>query len=408
MKRKYDKKNYEMNKPSSLIHGQVYKNDKSFYKLTPIQFDMLNLMQYKVKEEMMKKFGSTQNMIDMISNEEEYHIFEKEIDTTWYYLKWSEIKKFLSRYNANRYDLIDKDLKAMTHVSLTTNAIKNNKSIGVTTFNLVRKYTKLKHQIRFKLEPELIIAFLFLQPHTDEAFVKLKLKVQAQKLKSVGSKRLYEFMKDYEKINSKIISLEDVKILLNVSSLKSNKQFGTFNRNHLKKAVNEINEKSDIKVSYEPIKEKPEGERKQVTKIKFTITKQPESRLQQLGLIEEPITSLPFYNKSKSKLDKLVKNGYKVIDEDMWIQTDIKKNEDRYDAEVRIDKWLKETDTDDRNDIYKILANILDECDDPMVVIEDYRIVGLFTKEVFTKSPKETIDKLNYIIKEMNDCIESE
>lgn len=228
-------------------------------------------------------------------------------------------------------------------------------------------------------------------------FAKMFFKIQFS-FSSKYSKLLYELLKDYENIKSFTISLIKLVQLLNDTNYK---EWSIFRANVLKRAISEINEKSDIIVSYEPIKEKLPDQRKQVTKIKFNIKKQSEQQLIKLGLIEESITSLPFYNKSKSKLDKLIKNGYKVVDEDMWIQTDIKKNEDRYDAEVRIDTWLKETEKDDKNKLYEILADNLDNCEDPMVIIEDYRIIGLFTKDLFTKSAQETLDKLNWIIDEL-------
>ena len=180
----------------------------------------------------------------------------------------------------------------------------------------------------------------------------------------------------------------------------SQKKWATFQSNILKKAITEINEKSDIQVSYEPIKEKIEGQRKQVTKVKFFIQKQPESRLQELGLIQPSIQSHKFYNKSKSKLDGLVKSGYTVIDEDMWIQTDIKKNEVRYDAEMRIDTWLRSTSTENQNMIYTQLASHLPDCEDPVVVIDDYLIRGVFSKDAFTKNPIETIALMNQIIQD--------
>lgn len=210
------------------------------------------------------------------------------------------------------------------------------------------------------------------------------------------SKALYEILKDYENIKNISINMDLLYGLLNVNINKpSNTAWSTFRVNILEKAITEINEKSDILVSYEPIKEKLDGQRLQVTKIKFNIEKQPESRLQELGLIQESIQSHKFYNKSKAKLETLVQNGYTVIDEEMWIETDIKKNEERYDAETRIDTWLKETSQQDKQMVYERLASSFDDCDDPMVVIDSYKIVGLFSKDSFTKNPIETIAMMN-------------
>ena len=82
----------------------------------------------------------------------------------------------------------------------------------------------------------------------------------------------------------------------------------------------------------------------------------------------------------------------------MWIETDINKNEEKYESEIRIDIWLKETSQDDKNFIYEEIAKSLPDCEDPMVIIEDYKIIGLFSKETFTKNPLETIELLNQVI----------
>ena len=87
-----------------------------------------------------------------------------------------------------------------------------------------------------------------------------------------------------------------------------------------------------------------------------------------------------------------------VIDTEMWIETDIKKNEKQYESEIRIDIWMKETSENDKQMIYENIAKSIEDCEDPIIVIEDYKILGLFTKYVFTKNPLETIELLNQTI----------
>ena len=48
--------------------------------------------------------------------------------------------------------------------------------------------------------------------------------------------------------------------------------------------------------------------------------------------------------------------------------------------------------------IYENIAKSIEDCEDPIIVIEDYKILGLFTKYVFTKNPLETIELLNQTI----------
>jgi len=381
----------EINKPSELCQVVCMDENKNLTgELTATQMDLMNLLLYKSRELIVK------NQIEKVDE-----FFNIEIELHYF-------NSILGKNTNSDYKRIVEHLTNLKRQLFVINALGKNKDIESTVTSFVHKMTFSRHKDNYKKLARIILdgEIINLVINTKKYFSKMFLKIQFDMV-SKYSKALYELLKDYEGIRTITIDLQLIFGLLNVDiSKKTNIKWSTFRPNILEKAVNEINEKSDIKVSYEPIKEKIPGQRKQVTKIKFNINKQPESRLQELGLIEEPITSLPFYNKSKSKLDKLVKNGYNVIDEDMWIETDIKKNEDRYDAEVRIDKWLKETYQEVRNDIYKILAESLDDCEDPMAVIEDYRIVGLFTKEVFTKTPKETIDLLNEVILTLNEIDE--
>ena len=84
----------------------------------------------------------------------------------------------------------------------------------------------------------------------------------------------------------------------------------------------------------------------------------------------------------------------------MWIKTDINKNEERYEAENRIDIWMKDTEKEDQNALFELLAQSFDNCEDPIVSIEDYLIRGVFSKDAFSRNPVETIELLNGIISE--------
>jgi hypothetical protein len=393
---KYDRNNYEFKKPSGVIQSKIFKivnKKRVHYELNPIQFDTMNLMMYKVKESLIVQYGSTDNIIDKIQND--YDTFEKIIDTHWYEISLSELFNFVNR-SQNNHSIIHEALDELTEVKIKTNIFDKNKNVGQTTFNLIRKYSKFKNKIKFKLEPELFQMILLQKPLTDESFAVLRLKIQAQNLKTVGSKRLYEFLKDWEFRNTVTVTISDIKMIMNLDENKTNNQiYATINRDHIKKAVNEINYSSDIKVSYTPIKEKSAYGRLQVTKIKFLIEPQHQSKLDELGLTPPKNNNTKFYNKSKNKLDKLISTGYKVIDETLWIETDIKKNEERYDAEVRIDTWLKNTPQDDRNKIYELLAKSMDDCDEQFITIDGYLIKGVFSNDAYTKNPMETIAVMN-------------
>ena len=63
--------------------------------------------------------------------------------------------------------------------------------------------------------------------------------------------------------------------------------------------------------------------------------------------------------------------------------------------------WLESTTVEDRNRVLERITATLDDCVDPIVIIENYLVKGLFSKDIFTKSPLETIELLNEVIKDL-------
>lgn len=85
-------------------------------------------------------------------------------------------------------------------------------------------------------------------------------------MKSAFSVRIYELMKSYSFRHTIEIDLDKLKKLLMVEDVKSYNRFADFRRFVLEKAQAEINELTDIDISFEPIKTG-----RKVTSIKFTI-----------------------------------------------------------------------------------------------------------------------------------------
>lgn len=74
-----------------------------------------------------------------------------------------------------------------------------------------------------------------------------------QRLTSIHSIRLFELISQYKSTGYRRETLEDLKFSLNVAG--SYTLWNDFNRQVLKKAVKEINAKSDYLVKYEPVKQ---------------------------------------------------------------------------------------------------------------------------------------------------------
>lgn len=85
-------------------------------------------------------------------------------------------------------------------------------------------------------------------------------------MKSAFSVRIYELMKSYAFQNSKVYDIDELKHLLMVDDVKSYERYPDFRRYVLEVAQREINELSDINISFEPI-----TKGRKVVKVKFRI-----------------------------------------------------------------------------------------------------------------------------------------
>lgn len=85
-------------------------------------------------------------------------------------------------------------------------------------------------------------------------------------MKSAFSVRIYELMKSYAYQKSKTFEIDELKHLLMVEDVKSYKRFPDFRRYVLEKAQAEINELTDINISFEPI-----TKGRKVVEVKFII-----------------------------------------------------------------------------------------------------------------------------------------
>ena len=200
-------------------------------------------------------------------------------------------------------------------------------------------------------------------------------------------------------MQSKIFELTTLQDLINVSE-DTQRSWSIFRANILEKAVAEINEKSDIAVSFEPIKNRPLNGRLQVTQIKFIMQPQPNSRLTELGLInrpkEIPIEEQILYNKKKAialiRLDQS-KQFQQINNEEAWLKKTIASITDEFiETQDLIDEAKPIIDSVDINE-YSVE---LQEKYGDYVGLKDYKLYYVFdeTKPNITNTAKETFDVL--------------
>lgn len=123
------------------------------------------------------------------------------------------------------------------------------------------KTNKRSGKVHVKLDEDMV-PFLF---DLKQKFTQYQL-YNILGMKSAYSLHIYELLKSYAFQRTIIFNLDDLKHLLMVDSVKTYNRYANFRMRILEKAQEEINELTDINITYEAIKTG-----KKVTQIKFTI-----------------------------------------------------------------------------------------------------------------------------------------
>ncbi|PRX19640.1 replication initiator protein [Orenia metallireducens] len=140
----------------------------------------------------------------------------------------------------------------------------------ITTFLSSCVYDNINSTITLSYDPKLKPYFLQLKNNFTKYYLENILE-----LKSFYSIRIYELLKQYERIKERKITITDLREILDVKD--KYKLYADFKRRILLQAQDEINQKTDLEVDFEEIKTG-----RKVTGIKFIIHKKelPERELE--------------------------------------------------------------------------------------------------------------------------------
>ncbi len=152
------------------------------------------------------------------------------------------IKK-LSGVNATNNKQIKTALEKLVGTVVTYNILGKDKSDEWGTFAMLSQATIKKGVLYFAFPP--IIHKTLLRP---EMYTPLDLSI-IKGLRSKYSVALYELLKDYRAMGCLKISISEFRELMGVK--KAYKDFGVLRHKVINVAVNDINEKTDLTVSYE-------------------------------------------------------------------------------------------------------------------------------------------------------------
>ena len=271
----------------------------------------------------------------------------------------------------------------------------NNKTItSREDINLIRKVKITQNTLYFNLEKEILKPYIEHRKEFDHVFVKID-----WALKSKYSKFLYRILTEHRETKYSI-HYEMLLMLMNLSDPKylAARAYNVFNRDVLKKCVDELNEWSDLRIEYYPVKNKKE--KKIVEKIVFEVTTQePKEHQKELSEQEEMDINISqlIEHKAIKEYERVAKYSH-IMDKSAYINSIIRKyDRDDIAAEIRINRWLDYTKTEFRplTDQPALL------CIDPynkkeMITIDNaFGLVDIINHKQISKKPSITLKKLN-------------
>lgn len=271
----------------------------------------------------------------------------------------------------------------------------NNKTItSREDINLIRKVKITQNTLYFNLEKEILKPYIEHRKEFDHVFIKID-----WALKSKYSKFLYRILTEHRETKYSI-HYEMLLMLMNLSDPKylAARAYNVFNRDVLKKCVDELNEWSDLRIEYYPIKDKKE--KKIVEKIVFEVTTQePKEHQKELSEQEEMDINISqlIEHKAIKEYERVAKYSH-IVDKSAYINSIIRKyDRDDIAAEIRINRWIDYTKTEFRplTDQPALL------CIDPynkkeMITIDNaFGLVDIINHKQISKKPSITLKKLN-------------
>ncbi len=192
-----------------------------------------------------------------------------------YYFNLRSMAKFLGLNSNADYDYLREVTRNLLSKVIE---IKTENALLQTHWLESVKYFDNNSTVGLRFNPELKPFLLQLKKN----FTKYQLKYAIQ-LKSKFSIRIYELLKQYEGIGSRLLSLEDLREYLGIKGDEYS-LYGDFKRKVIKVAQKELNAKTDISFDFEEIKTG-----RKVTDLKLVIvsSKTPETTLDPSADINE-------------------------------------------------------------------------------------------------------------------------
>jgi len=181
-------------------------------------------------------------------------------DLKSYTFKVADIMELFDTKNQSNYSEIPRQVKELMGNVLT---FKVGKKTTYVPFLALATCDEGSGILSVQFHPVLKSMYICLNKENPFTIYELS---NTLKLRSIYSLRFYELLKQYQKIGNRVMSIEDIRNLFELT-ITEYKRYNDFKRFVIIQAQKELAEKTDISFEFEEIKTK-----RKVTSIKFYIT----------------------------------------------------------------------------------------------------------------------------------------
>ncbi len=342
--------------------------------LKKIEIDYFYLMLFLYTKELLSE---TPNLL--IKDGKRYY-FDESIPYKSVEIELSDFHKYGVVQN-HKYENLKLFIENLSKLFINTNILRKNKDKDIETIKVIDTHswdsTLLTISFTKKFVKELI--------GVKDFFMKVDL-TNLFELGGTKSKSIYLLLKDYSNSGNKNIKSDELKLLIGNIPQKS-----TFD-----KIINEINEKTDIKISYTV-----EGIRKKVYKFTIRRKSNPKSKNTKKEIDTEVM------DKSKKRLQKMKQKGVKIQDEEAYVHgiynNEMKKQNpiprEKTDSDIELENFIAESmaflNLNEEIDYKKKNYLMLSVGNQDFFIQNDYRLLSkfkIYDMKTETNNSSETLE----------------
>lgn len=319
----------------------------------------------------------------------------------FYMLLESASKEFAGTYTkefsidlTNLPKAYEKTIRKLRTMIMVVNYHKENIVTEREDINLLRRTKFTKDKLFYSIEREILKPFMEHRKEFDHVFVKIE-----WALKSKYSKFLYRILKEHVGKEYKI-HYEVLLMLMNLSDPKylAGRAYNVFNRDVLKKCVEELNDWSDLNVTYYPIKNKKDN--KIVDMVVFESHIQT-PKFDERELSEQEEMDIAISRRLEEKANTQFNKVYmcqNIIDKSAYLNTLIKKySREDIEAEIRLERWLEYAKSEFRPNTNQPAVLCIDPFKkrEMITITNEFGLYDIIHKRHICTKPSTTLKKLN-------------